>query len=75
MRLTEWSWVVLVVFFIMQGVVATYLIRSILRLRASQHRIANYLQLIGGQLEKRGLVSLANEQSPTGKASLGDSGG
>lgn len=73
MNLTLWVWVVLGVFFILQGVVATYMIRSILRLRQTQHRIANHVQIISGQLQQRGLVIFPSAEDraggPTGAGS------
>jgi hypothetical protein len=70
-QITDWAWVVLGVFFLLQGVAATYMIRSIMRLRRTQHRIANYVQVIGGQLEQRGLVTLSDAD---GKGLRGDAG-
>lgn len=55
-NLAMWVWVVLGVFFLLQGFAATYIIGSILRLRRTQHRIANHVQIISGQLQQRGLV-------------------
>jgi hypothetical protein len=70
--LADWVWIVLGMFFLLQGVVATYMIRSILRLRATQHRIANDVQIIIGQLETRGVTF--ETRAADGKASLGDAG-
>ena len=55
----EWAWVALGIFFVLQGVTATFIIRSIIRLRRTSHRIANHVQVISGQLEARGLVNFS----------------
>lgn len=46
----EWVWLVLAAFFVVQGVSTTYTLRSIMRLRRTQHRIANHVQAIEYQL-------------------------
>jgi hypothetical protein len=65
MKAIEWAWVALGVFFVLQAVTATYLLRSIVKLRRSAHRIANHVQILSGQLETRGLVRFDTE--PEGK--------
>lgn len=61
----EWAWIALAVFFVLQGVSATFIIRSIVRLRRTSHRIANHVQVISGQLQARGLVHFGpDDESP-----------
>lgn len=66
MSALEVAWIGLGVFFVLQGISATFIIRSILRLRQTSHRIANHVQVLSGQLQARGLVTLpADDDTPT----------
>ena len=66
MTALEVAWIFLGVFFVLQGITTTFIIRSIVRLRRTSHRIANHVQVISGQLQARGLVQFpADGDAPT----------
>lgn len=64
MNAIEWAWVVLGVFFVLQGASAAWIIRSVLRLRRTMHRVANHLQALSGALQLKGIVPFDFDEKP-----------